>query len=356
MIAQRYVARGYVFAMCAALAALTILFLIIDFADRAKIYTGAGWLLAVVELYACKAAVTAYQLAPAGLALGAAIAMSGLRRTGEVTALRALGRTPATFAVPVAIVSGVTAGALFLLEDPVVVRANYRAEEITVQRFHRWGDWVTYHHDRRWFRGKGERMYYLGRIDDAGFADVTVYELTKEFRLARRIDASRMEPTADGAWLLRHAVTRTFAGDTPMTEVREDERIERFPDDVREFRVKKGRPSQIRRREIPEQIAARRRVGLPTREWELALHERRAYQLAGIPAALLGMGLALRPRRRGHLTAAIAEGFVVTIALWGANAVCRTLTLAGHFDPIVGGWLPSVLVCVAAAIAVRFAR
>lgn len=356
MIIFRYIARSYLGALIAALVGMCALFLIVDFADRVKLFTGAGWFEAVVELYACKAAVTAHQLAPAAIALGAAIAVSGLRRTGEVTALRSLGRGPWTFAVPVAAVAMAFAATLFAVEDPVVVPANYRAEEITALRFNRWGDWSSYHWNRRWYRGTTGTVYYLGRIDDDGFADVSVYELDDDFRLSRRIDAARISPAEGGAWTLSDAVVRSFAVDGSMSEERIAVGREVFVDDLGEFRVKTGRPSQLRRRELPEQISLRRKLGLPSMEWELALHERRAYQLTSIPVAILGACLALRRNRKGHLTTAIAEGFVVTIALWAVSALAKTLTLAGHLSPLVGGWLPLTLACVATVFALRAAR
>jgi lipopolysaccharide export system permease protein len=97
--------------------------------------------------------------------------------------------------------------------------------------------------------------------------------------------------------------------------------------------VKPGRPSQLRRRELPPQIEIREKFPWPAREWRLSLHERRAYHLAGLPAARLGAALALRPGRRGHLTAAIAEGVLVTVGQWIVSALSRTFSLAGHFPP-----------------------
>ena len=356
MITSRYVARAYLVALLAALFGMSALFLIVDFADRAKFYDGAGWLPAVLELYACKLALVVYQLAPAAAGFGAAIAMSGLRRTGEVTALRALGRGPATFAVPVALVALAIAGTLFALEDPLVVPARYKAEEITALRFHRWGEWGTYHFARRWFRGENGRIYYFGRPAGAGFTDVTLYQLTPGFRLAQRTDAQRLKPLGGGRWELDQVTVRTFPPGGPMQERHLPSLVERFPEDAQTFQVKAAKPEELERGELPAQIALRRRLGLPSREFELALHERRAHQLVGVPASLIGLALALRKRRRGHLTAAISEGFAVTIGLWSLAALSRTLALAGHLSPLVGGWLPFVVASAVAAAALRLAR
>lgn len=354
MISFRYVARAFLVASVSAVIGMSGLILLIDFADRAKIYTGPGWLLAVAELYACKFAMTVYQIAPAAAGLAAAVAISSLRQRGEITALRSLGRGPGAFAWPVAACATLLAITLSVLEDPVVVPANYRAEEITTGRFNRWGDWATYHRHRQWFRSQdGSTIFRLGRLDGSGFADVTLLELDDTFRLQRRIDARRLEPIAGGAWRFEQPVIRAFDTNGRMAEARRVELVQTFEDDLGLFRLRTGRPSQLRRDELPEQVALRKKLGLPHREWELALHERRAYQVTGIPTALLGMALALRPRRRGHLTAALAEGLGVTIVLWSLSVLSNTLTLAEHLSPIVGGWLPLGVATAAAAFALR---
>jgi lipopolysaccharide export system permease protein len=350
VIAARYVARRYVLASLVSLTALTALYLVIDFNDRAKFYEGEGWLRAVVELYACKAAMVVLQLAPAAMAMGAAAAVSGLRRTGEVGALQALGRGPMTLVWPIGLVAAVFAAFLSWAEDPVVVPANARAEEITVHTFHRWGDWSAYHAPKRWYRGEGGRLYQLDKLAGAGFEGVSLYDLTPEFRLARRVDAAKLEPAEDGRWRLTDVVTRTFGPDGAMTETREAERLERLPEDAQLFRVKSGRPQQMTRTELPAQMALRRRLGLPSREFEISLHERRAWPLLGVAGALLGVALALRRRRTGHLTAAIGEGLGITIALWTVTALSHTTSLAGHLAPAVAGWLPVAVCAVAAAV------
>lgn len=356
MIVFRYVAAAFGLASAASMLAISAIYLVIDFVDRAKIYEGNGWLGAVVELYACKAISVTYQLAPAAVALGAAVALSSLRRTGEVTALRALGHGPATFLVPVAALSLVVAVGALLLEDPLVVPANYRAEEITVQRFHRFGDWAVYHQGKRWFRGDKGRIWYLGRPEGRGFSDVTLYEFDDRFSVTHRLDAALLQPTTDGRWTLTDVVERDFRSDGISRETRLDHDVRTFADDLQLFRVKTGRPSQLRRSELPGQVELRERLGLPSREFSLALHERRSYPFTSVPAGVLGASLALRRRRNGHLTAAIAEGVLVVLGIYALTAFARTATLGGHLGPVVGGWLALAIAGLAAAASVRLAR
>ena len=68
-----------------------VLFLVADFVDRARAYTGPNWVRDVAELYGWKAIVATHQLAPAALLLASATLVSLLRRRGDLTAILALG-------------------------------------------------------------------------------------------------------------------------------------------------------------------------------------------------------------------------------------------------------------------------
>jgi len=62
------------------------------------------------------------------------------------------------------------------------------------------------------------------------------------------------------------------------------------------------------------------------------------------------VGLALRPNRRGHLTAAIVEGLFISVTMWGLMVVCRTLVMTERLAPLMAAWLPTVVLSVAAAV------
>ena len=89
----------------ATLGGVVLIYLVIDFADRAHTYSGRAWGRAAAELYANKAAVVAYQLAPAALIIAAALVVTLLSRRGELTALLALGVRPLRLASPIAALS-----------------------------------------------------------------------------------------------------------------------------------------------------------------------------------------------------------------------------------------------------------
>jgi lipopolysaccharide export system permease protein len=339
---------------------VVLIYLVIDFADRAHGFTGRAWGKAAAELYLNKAAVVAYQLAPAALIIAAALLMTMLSRRGELIALFSLGVRPARLAVPIAAFAALLGAGLFLLGEQVVVRADARAEEIQVKRFNRWGDWATYHTGSSWLRGKEGRIYHLGPAQDGGWEPATVLEIAPPFRLARRLDARRIEPAGAGKWALFDAVETKYGFSAEpggiIEERRADVLLESFPETPADLELRSGRPQQLPLRQLREQVRRRGQAGQPAREYELALAERVAFPLQLVPAALAAAGLALglqRPRRRMPVAGAVALGMGLSVGLWAISVVAHALSLGGTLPVWMSGAMPALASALLALLAFR---
>lgn len=346
----RYVVRTYLVFAVGILAAVLTVFLVVDFVDRARNYTGEGWMWNVLVLYANKALMATQQLGPAALLLAAGASVSSLRKRGEVTAMQSLTFGPGALYLPIALCVAVACVGLIAFDEWVVTQASRRVEEITTQRFNRWGDWGAYHSPKQWFR-KGENIFYLrGGSAQEGFENVAIFTVTPDFRLARRVNARSMRSVEGTRWKLEGVVERSFTKDG-QSQVRELAEAEYdLGATPHAFRISPGRPEQMRVPVLREQIRVRGEVGLDTRQFALTLHNRFAYPLAGLPAALLAVGLALRPGRKGHLTVAIVEGLLISVTMWGLMVVTRTLAMSERMAPAVAAWLPAALLVVAATV------
>jgi lipopolysaccharide export system permease protein len=271
--------------------------------------------------------------------------------------MRALGLGPWRVALPIAFVAGAVGLALAGFGDRVVVGAAERADRILAEKFGQKNVLASLAGERKqWFRGKDGRRIFDLRSGGEGdsYERVTVLELTDEFRLARRIDAARMSPAAEpGAWRLESVEERSFDGAGGMALARHDSRVYTFDEDPASFQVRPGRPSQLTRAELAEQVAARRRVGLPTADFALERHRRFSYPLAGLPAGLVALALALRRERKGHLTAALMEAIGVSFVFWAVEGVAVTMGHSGRLPPALAAWLPNALFFAAGALALR---
>lgn len=344
---DRYLATAYVRAALATLLGVVAVVVVIDFADRAHSFEGPTWITDVLRLYANLALDLAYQVAPSALLLAAGIAVSGLRRFGELTALNALGVNPRRLLVTVGLTCGGACAAVAVTNEYVVVDAARRADEIKATAFGRGGDLRPYFSEQRWFRGDG-RVYNLRGSEGAAFLDVSIYEMGPDFRLVRRIDAARMSPAA-GGWRLEGADIATFREGQRASAERVDELTLPLPESAEDFRLRVGKPRQFGFHELLEQIEVRDRVGLESADYRLELYGRVAYPFTAVPGALLAMLLAMRRDRKGHLTTALAEGILVSIVMWSMLIVFRALGTSGRIPPAAGAFMPLAILGVAAA-------
>lgn len=354
MILFLHLARRAALAFAGALAAVVAIFLAVDFAENAGLFRGPGWVALAAEVYANKAAVVAWQTAPAAMLLAAALTASGLRRTSEYTALRALGLGPWRVAAPVLAVALAAGAAMAWLGDAVASGAAARADELLAARSGSDGP-RRFRERKSWFRGHGgRRIYHLRAAAEGGaFERVTVLELSPDFHLSRRIDAERMEPgTATGVWLLHAGTERRFEGAALRTESF-GERSYAFGDGPDAFSVLPGRPGQMRQAVLSRQIGLRRELGLPVAEYVLEWHNKWAWPAAGIPAGLLALALALRRDRRGHFTAALLESVGVSLAFWLTHGLSFSLGLSGRLPAAVAPWVAGVLFLAVGSAALR---
>jgi len=352
----RHLLRRYLVIVGAVLAGLLVVFLVADFVDRARAYTGPNWVRDVLELYGWKALVATHQLAPAALLLASAALVSLLRRRGELTAILALGFGRRVLFLPVAAVALAAALMLGLLDEFVVGHASRRVDEITALRFHRWGDWRSYFERKQWFRHQDRILHLEGGDVESGFRGITVLRLTSDFQLVERVDAATMDHAGDTRWRLRGVTRRVFdrRGGLKLTELPEETLDLGIPRSL--LAIRPGRPEQMRLPVLRQQIRARREVGLPDQLYLLALGNRFAYPLAGVLAALVAVALALRPERGASLTGALVEGLAVTMALWGLTVVARAMVVGGHLQPILAALLPLLALGLALLILLRGRR
>lgn len=344
----RLLARSYLAHFVVVMGVVLVVYLVADFGDRMRMYAEAQT-PDVIELFFNKALVMVGQLGPAAMLLAAGAAISALRQKGELTALRALGVSPLWVVLPVLTVAlGLSAG-LVVFEDVVASAAGTRVDKMQLERFHVYGDVLFHYAPRQWLRLGREVFQVRSMTEPTELDNVTVYTLNDDFSLSARLDVGHMKHVAADEWLLSDVRERYFGADAEQHL--EATRRQRFVGTTKDtFRIRPGRPEQMKLSQLDEQAQLRAQVGLSTRRYEFAWHQRLAGGLLGVVAAALAAALAMRPNRRGHLTVALLEGGVVAAVLWGLTVVGKTLALAEHLSAPAAAWGPlaTLLVLVAA--------
>lgn len=349
-ILTRYVMRLYVGSVALVAASVLLVFLVIDFGDRLKLYVGHSF-AEVAELYVCKLAVTLGQLMPAAMLLGAGIALTTLKRRGELDAMRSIGISPAALVAPMAACAVLLAGGLVAFDELVAGPAGARVDRLMLERFGIWGDYRYYYGTQAWLR-HGPSIFRVSRVAGKVLEGVTVFRLGEGFALAERVDAESMQPRAGGGFELENARIRDYAHE-PHLVVQEREATRFTQTDADAFAIRPGRPEQMSTAELFEQERLRAAAGLPTIRLRLARHGRYSYPLLGAVGALLAAGLALRRNRNAVLTVALVEGLAVSAAMWGVLVVGRALALSERLPPVAAAWGPVIALGLAGLVLLR---
>jgi lipopolysaccharide export system permease protein len=339
----RLIARMYLGVFALALVGVVLIYLVADFGDRLNVFLNHP-VAHVAELYWYKALMTLHQLAPAAMLLAAGATVSVLRKRAEWTAMQALGASRWTVVTPVLATALVVASGLVVFDELVVTRAGEKVDGLMVNRFGRWGDYGFFYFPKQWFRVGDHIVHVRGVTEDSGrLRDVTLYRLREGFQLDARIDADALESRGGEAWVLFDARERRFEPDGSSSLTLSAEVPFTMPgSDPQTFRIRQGRPEQMPLADLRTQQVLRARVGLPVERFSLAMHNRFAYPLLGVAAALLAMSLALRPSRRGHLTLALIEGLLVSLALFTFMLMAKALVLGERISPATAAWTPIV--------------
>ncbi len=344
---QRYIVKLYLACVALTASAVLLVFLVIDFGDRLKLYVGAH-AADVLELYLCKIAVTLVQLLPAAMLLGTGIALTTLKRRGELDAMRSIGVSPRAIVAPMLVCAALLGAALSVFDERVASKAGARIDHLMVERFGVWGDWRYYYANQQWLR-LGPSVFRVSSAGRDGIRGVTVFRISPGFALEQRVDAEAMQPLPNGAFELEEARIHDYTSE-PHLVVRSKEQTRFTLADAGAFALKPGRPEQMSSVELAEQERLRAIAGLPTVRHALARHGRYSQPLLGAAGALLAAGLALRRARRAALTVALIEGLAVSAGLWGLVVVGRALALSERVAAPAGAWAPLLVLLAAGAL------
>lgn len=344
---ERYVASLTLGVFVAMAFGLVSLFLVIDFGDWLRIYTGKP-VIDVVTLYWYRSHLALVQFAPAALVLASGLTITVVRRRGEWTALRALGAAPITLLRPVLIVALVASMALVVFQEFVVSESGPRVDRIMVERFDRWGDFVAVYSPRRWFKAGEALVNVRGDANPEKLQDVRVFELGPKHALVGWTDAATLTYVSNGRWRADEAHSIRFAGDTVVSDERGSFELPLpLAPEITQLAV--GRPEWMPLTRLSKQVELMRALDLPTESTRFAIHQRWAMPFAAVVAAFIAAMLGLRSKVKASVPRTLLEGAGLYGGLFVAGMISRSLAINARLPPFAAAWLLPVVLSLAAA-------
>ncbi len=339
---ERYIARLTAGLFVTLALGLVTLFLVIDFGDWLRLYTGKP-IIDVAALYWYRSHLALVQFAPAALVLAAGLTVTIVRRRGEWTALRALGASSAILVRPIGVVALVLSLGLVAFQEFVVSRSGPRVDRLMVERFDRWGDFLTVYSPRRWFRAGAALLNVRGAANPERLEEVRLFNMGAASELVGWVEAPRLTFVREGLWRVDEATELEFSGPQVKPGRKGSFEIE-LPLRPEVTQLAVGRPEWMPLSLLLRQASLMTALQLPTESIWFAIHHRWAAPVAGILAALIACVLGLRGIKEASVPRALLEGAGLYGALFLASMISRSLALNGRLSPSLAAWLaPLVL-------------
>ncbi len=344
-----YVARVFMFAVLAMLAALSLLVAMFDFIEllRRSVTRPDATFGVVSEIAALRLPWVAMQILPFAVLLGGIIAFWRLTRSSELVVARAAGVSAWQFlAAPV--LCAVALGALATGGvSPISAVMRGRAEVLEDNYLRTGGGPLALNGGQLWLRQadrdldpQGIAILHAHAVSAHGVEldahDVTIFRLDGEDRLLQRVDAVHAR-LGDGRWILDNARAVT-AGHLPSRGA-----TLFLPTDLTEARVQESfaPPDTFSVWALPGFIALLDRSGFSSIRHRLHFQALLALPLLCGTMSLLAAGFSMRPQRRGGVAQMIGSGVAAGFSLFLVSKLAEEFGQSGALPPGLAAWAPA---------------
>lgn len=350
-ILRRYIGLEYARWLFFCIIAFVSLVVVVDLFENAgtfikhKASTAAVFRYTVSEL----PQFTVYVIAPS-LLIAMLVAVSGMARRNEITAILAGGIGRRSIVAPMALIALLFCAAQFSLAEYVVPDANAIHDYVLEVEING-ADAAKFRNRRNhWFLADGgflrvgvlDRRHADEAQNDLVLHDVLYLRAGVENQPPLRIEADSARwdsdanqwnlfdarrTTTDSSGLLRVVRSRTLPLALPLGP---KDLVKNVPSDTDELGV-----AELRR-----VIHDRTRLGQSVVKETVDLYQRFAFPLAGFVMALLGVPFAFREHRRGGAATGILTGLVIAFSYYVVMATSLSFGKSGAVPPVLAAWLP----------------
>jgi LPS export ABC transporter permease LptG len=310
------------------------------------------------------------EILPLACLAGAAVTISLLSRTGELTAFKANGISLRRLALPVLTLAAGLSFLLFMFGNTLIPTATRKAQEVhdqirgkpsATRGFPVTGNWT--------FGPKGERLYhysyYDAQRDEFQALRVLTLDPTRSFLVDHRFSerARFREPGGwelEGGWYIRFAengkwATGREAYDGSYTV--ELDSPETFAP-IRKASLTSNKAEYARvltLAEISERITDLTERGYDVTSLRVAWHGKFAGSVRPFVMVLLGLPFAFRGGRKGSLYG-IGIALALAIVYWSVFSGFNALGLESALEPVLAVWAPNVLFGLLGAYLLLYVR
>lgn len=284
------------------------------------------------------------QILPMTTLLAAFSTINLLSRTQQLTALKSCGISLGSVTRPLFAFGGVLCCVAFVMGNWLAPLSTQKAEYVLTKNI-RGGSQVKYRKKNIYLRD-GQRIMTIARSNpkQGVLSDITVFELTPESILSKRVDATSATYRDEGIWLLTDTVVREFDA---KGDIRGFSRHKQLPFDLRrepaELVELFYQPEQMTSGELRNLVVKVAEEGRDPLPYRTELHFRQAQALTPLLMILLGVPFALQHGRKHNLGAGIALSLTTFVIYYALQATSMAFGTAGWLPLLLAAWAANLL-------------
>ena len=293
--------------------------------------------------FALKTPTMFYQMTPIAALVATMLTLTGMKRSGEMTAILVSGWGIVRFSTPVLAASIVVSLFSYYVNETVAPGANRISRDL-VRSGPGSGGFVV-GTERIWLL-EGNRIVYIRSAQEEGtvLVEPTVLQFAgKGLReLELRIDAP-LARWQNGTWIADEAYLRLFT-DNMISETRI---LANRPLPIlvhpEEFHRVRRKPEEMSRAELIRYVANLRKAGLPSDWHNVRIYRKSSAAALSLIFTVIALPVGLLVPIRGGVPLGVGLSIFLAILFWSAFSFCLSLGYSGLIPAPAAAWASQIV-------------
>ena len=291
-----------------------------------------------------------YLMAPVAVLLAVLITFGLLEKSSELTAMKATGISIYRAALPVIVVCGIFAAAMFVFDQLYIPHTN-KEQEILRNQIKGKPPQTYLQADRKWIFGQNNDIFYYQVFDpDTNqLGGVSIFEFDPNtFQLTRRIYAAHAhwEPSLN-KWVFEQGWIRTLSG-TSIQDYRTFDVVtfNELHEDPSYFKKEVKQSSEMNYEELQRYISDLEQSGFDTVRLKVQLEKKLAFPLITLVMAVLAVPFAASGRKGGAL-GGVVIAVAIAVVYWVTAGLFEAMGNANQLPAMLAAWAPDFIFALA---------
>ena len=352
---DRYIIRQFVVTAIFALAAVIIIFIVIDAMEKMDSFIdrNAGWRI-IAQYYFYFIPEIIKLTIPVAMLLASLFVTARMSTQYELSAMKSSGISLYRLLLPYLAVALLVSLASVYFNGWIVPLANQ--QKFNIERVYLQKDVLSGSGANIYLQDSRTRILSIGFYDDGRklASRVSIQDFHPDDRtvLVERVDAVSMSwDDSTLAWMLNNGTRRWFDGKAERLETFVMQPAGRLNFNPEDLRKKQEKPDEMDYYTLKAFIQSQERAGQDTSRWQVDFYSKVSFPFASVIVVLFGVPFS-SVRRRGGVGIQLGISLLVCFTYLIFMKVSQVFGYNGDIPPLLTAWTANIIFLVAAIVVV----